>query len=123
MPLARAAEDEVPRKSFLAPDGLEAVGKIAQRAVGAIDGGNPLRSHAEKALRAPAPLGGGIACARSDVAFSFETVKRGVDGADGHFALCARFNFAADGDSVGLIAETHEGEKNDMLELAEVIAR
>jgi hypothetical protein len=93
-----------------------------ESAVGAIDSGESFGGDAKEALGTAAALGSGIAEKRRDVALGLKTIKSGVNGADGNVAVDARFNFVANGDAVGFIAEAKKGEENDVLEFTEEVA-
>lgn len=88
----------------------------------AIHGRHAFGSHAEEALGASAALRSGVSRARPHEALGFEPIKSGVDGADGHLATGSRFDLPPDPDAVGLLIETQNREKDDVLEFAEVVA-
>ena len=55
---------------------------------------------------------------RRHEALLLEASERGVDGADGDVVAGAALDLLADGDAVGVVAQTEEGEHDEELELA-----
>jgi len=89
--------------------------------VSPLNGGDAGSGCAEVALRAAAPLRGGIAESRPNVAFGFETIERGINRSDGHIPSGPRFQFAADGDTIGLLLETQKRSQNNEFETSEAV--
>lgn len=89
--------------------------------VSPLNGGDAGPGCAEVALRAAAPLRGGIAEPGPNAAFSFETIERGIDGPDGHITSGPRFQFPADGDTIGLLPETQKRCQNYEFETSEAV--
>jgi len=106
----------------MAPQKIEPFGQATQRAVRAVDGGNPLTGDAKESLRASASLGGWIPGAGLHIAFCLETIQRGIDGADGDFAFRACLNLLPNGNTVGLVMQPQNREKYNVLEFAEIAA-
>lgn len=88
----------------------------------AIDGRNSLRRHTEETLRPSATFRGWFSCAGLHVAFCFQTVQRGIDGADRYPASSSQFYLTANGNTVRLVIQTQNCEKYNVLEFAEVVA-
>src|SRR5204863_5355679 len=72
---------------------------------------------------AAAGLGERLAEARAQAALGFQPLERGVEGAARHLAAGLRLDLFENRDGVGLVAEPKDGEKDDLLELAEVDLR
>ena len=70
---------------------------------------------------ASAPDGEWVGEPGDDEAFFLEPGECGVDGANGDVVSRAAFDFLADGDAVGVVAEVEEGEHDEELELAEAV--
>jgi hypothetical protein len=87
-----------------------------------LDGRRSLCRDAEETLRPPAPFWSRNPYAGWHVALSFETIYRGIDGADRRFSSGGRFDLAPDGDPVGLITKTQDRQKNNVFEFTEIIA-
>lgn len=88
----------------------------------AMDSGDSFGGDAKEALGTATAFGSGIAEKRRDVALGLKAIKSGVNGADGNVAVDAGFDFVANGDAVGFIAEAKKGEENDVLEFTEEVA-
>ena len=69
-----------------------------------------------------AALGSGLAEARGDEAAALEAIERGVERAGGDGAAGARLDVEADGDAIGVGAEAHEREEDQLLEVTDGIA-
>src|ERR1039458_8918925 len=104
-------------------DGIsEKVEAFEQAAVGGLRAGQGVAAFAgdgDEALGAAAALGGGAAVAEGDQALVFHAVQRGIERAGGGVAAGLSGNLAEDGDAVGLVAKTQDGEENDLFEFAE----
>ena len=93
-----------------------------QAAVGGLRAGEGVAAFAgdgDEALGAAAALGRGAAVAEGDQALVLHAVQRGVERAGGGVAAGAGGDLGEDGDAVGLVAETQDGEEDDLLEFAE----
>jgi hypothetical protein len=66
-----------------------------------------------------AALSGSVCKVRPQKSFFFQPVQRDVDGAAGSRAMCAGFDFNADGHSVCPFAKPDDRKKHQLLELAE----
>ena len=88
----------------------------------AIDGRHSLRRHAEETLRPSAAFRGWGSGAGLHVAFCFQTVQGGIDGADRHLASNSQLYLTANGNPVSLVIQTQNCEKYNVLEFAEVVA-
>src|SRR2546429_5903022 len=80
------------------------------------------RGDAEESFRPPAPFRRGIPRARLHVAFCFQPIESGIDGADRNFSLRANLDLAPNGDAVGLVIQTQNREKPDVFEFAKIVA-
>lgn len=74
----------------------------------------------EEAFRTSAAFRRRIAAERFDVAFYFHAIQCCVDGSKRDLAVGARFDFLTHRDAIGSIFKAHEGQQNEMFELAEV---
>jgi len=90
--------------------------------VRAMDCRDSWRGDAEESFRPPAPFRRGIPRARLHVAFCFQPIESGIDGADRNFSLRANLDLAANGDAVGLVIQTQNREKHDVFEFAKIVA-
>ena len=79
----------------------------------AINGRHPLCGDAEESFGSPAPFRRGISRVRLRVAFGFQPIESGIDGADRSFSSRSNLDLAANGDAVGLVIETQNRKKHD----------
>src|SRR5437660_7868692 len=86
------------------------LGETPDCAVRAMDCRDSWRGDAEESFRPPAPFRRGIPRARLHVAFCFQPIESGIDGADRNFSLRANLDLAANGDAVGLVIQTQNRE-------------
>jgi len=93
-----------------------------ERLLRLFDGLKTERLDVEKALGASAAFSRGVGEMRGYVAFRFQTVEGAVKGSDGDGATGAELNLVADGDAVGDLSKTKDGEQDDLLKLTEVFA-
>ena len=100
----------------------ETCGHGAESAMGTMNGGDSFGGDTEEALGTTAAFGGGIAEMRLDVALGLEAIERGVDGSDRDVTVDARFDFLANGDTVGVVTEAEKGKEHDVFEFAEEVA-
>jgi hypothetical protein len=105
----------------MAPDEIKPRNHALCRLVSPLNGGDARPGGTEVALRAAAPLRSGIAVTGPNVAFGFETIERGIDGPDGHVPSGPRFQFPADGDTIGLLFEAQKRRQNYEFEPAEAV--
>ena len=96
----------VPVAPSVGPEKVEPFGKAVERTVRAIDGRDSLRSNAKKALRPPATLRRRISSAGLNIAFCFQSIERGIDGADRHLSSRSRFDLPPDSNAVRLVMQT-----------------
>ena len=87
----------------------------------AADGGRSLRRDAEETFRASPAFRCGISDARPHITFGFQTIKSGVDGADGYLTLRALFDLPSDRNAVCLVSQTQNTKKHDVLEFSQII--
>ncbi len=76
----------------------------------------------EKTFRSSAAFWRRFAELRFDVALSFQAVKSGINGADGHFATSPCFDLLPHCNPIGPTSKTKEGQNHDVLEFTEIIA-
>ena len=62
---------------------------------------------------------GRLAQSRGHQPFVFEPIERDVDAAHDDVATAALLDLVSDGDSVGLVAQTDQGQQHQELEAAE----
>jgi len=72
----------------------------------------------EKTFRTSAAFGRGLTELGFDVTLRLKAVERGIDGADGYLTLRARYDLPPDRYSVGLVVQTQNCEKHNVLEFA-----
>ncbi len=87
----------------------------------AIHSRHALSRNTEETFRSSAPFRRRIAELGFDVSFRFQTIKRGIDGADRYVAVNATFNLLPDRYSIGPITKTHKRQDHDVLEFSEII--
>ena len=87
-----------------------------------LDGRHPLRGDAEETLGPPAAFWGRISYAGLHESLGFETIERGIDGADRHFSPRACFDLPPYGDSVGLITKSQDRQQDHVFKFAEILA-
>src|SRR5471030_3069649 len=78
---------------------------------------------AEVALRPAAALRHGIAEPGRNIAFFFQAIERAIQRTDGDGSAGAIFDFAPQGNAVGILPESEDGEECDLLEFAQMLAR
>lgn len=88
-------------------------------ALGVDEGGAAGFGEGEEAFGATSSLRGGVAEFGADNAFLLHAVEGGVEGSRSGFATGAEGDLGADGNPVGVVAETQDGEEDDLFELAE----
>ena len=88
----------------------------------AVHSRHSLTCSTKKTFRTSATFGRGIASIGLDVPLRFQTIKGGINSADGHFAMSAEFDFLPHGHSVCAIFQSQQRQKNDVLEFSEVVA-
>src|ERR1017187_4118605 len=98
---------------------VEAFEQAAVGGLGAGEGGAAFAGDGDEALGAAAALGRGTAIAEGDQALVLHAVERGVERAGGGVAPGLRCDLGEDGDAVSLVAETQDGEQDNLLEFAE----
>lgn len=87
----------------------------------AIDCGHALGSNTKEAFGAPAPFRSWIASARSYITFCLQPVEDGLDGSDRNLSLGAGLNLASNRYAVGLVTQTQNREKHEVLEFSQII--
>ena len=96
--------------------------EAAERAVRVLDGRHSRRRDAEETLGPPAAFRGRISYSGLHEILGFETIKRGLDGADRHFSPRACFDLPPDGEPVGLITKAQDRQKDHVFKFVEVPA-
>ncbi len=87
----------------------------------AIHSRHSLGRDTEETFRPSAPFRRGIAKFGFDVAFCFQTIERGINGADRYVAVNATFNLLPHRYSIGPITKTQKRQDYDVLEFSEII--
>jgi hypothetical protein len=90
--------------------------------VRAIDGGHALRRDAKEAFRPPASFRRRVARAGAYVAFCFQTIESGIDGPNRNLSISASFDFPPNRNAVGLVIQSQNGKKHDVLEFSKIIS-
>ncbi len=76
----------------------------------------------EKTFRTPTAFRCRLTELGFDVTLRFQTVKRGIDGANGHFTPSPRFDLLPRRNPIGSISKTKKRQDYDVLEFSEIIA-
>jgi hypothetical protein len=90
--------------------------------VRAIHGRNALSSDMEEPFRLSSSFGRRIAQVRLDVAFPFQSIERGINGADGNLAARAYLDLLPYSDPIGTIRKTQKRQDDNVFKLAEKTA-
>jgi hypothetical protein len=81
-----------------------------------MDCGHALGSDTKEAFGASAPFRSWVASAGLHITFCFQPVGGGLDGTDRNLSLGAGLNLASNRDAVGLVTQTQNNKKHDVLE-------
>src|SRR6266571_447254 len=101
---------------------MQALGHALQRAMCAIHSRHALSRNTEETFRPSAPCRRGIAEFGFDVTFGFQTIERGIDGADRYLTLNAIFDLLPDRDPIGSITKTQKRQDHHVLKFPEIIS-
>lgn len=80
------------------------------------------RRDTEETFRPSAPFRRRIAEMGLDVTFRFQTVKRGIDRADGHFPPYPGFYLLPNRDPIGAIRKSKKRQDDNVFKFTEIIA-
>src|SRR5690606_26219927 len=105
---------------MLLPQDVKSLEQALIRALGTLDRLDALGAHRVIPLRAPASLGRRLAEPRYDEPFVLEPIERRVERAGRGAPSGPLLNLFANRDAVSVIAEAHDREQNNLLELAEI---
>jgi hypothetical protein len=100
----------------------QVVAHVSKRLVGSVHRSDSTAGNPEMAFRPTTARGGWLADTRSHETFYFHSIECGVNGPDRYVALRPRFNFPSHGNTVRVVAQSHQGKQHDMLKFTQVVS-
>jgi hypothetical protein len=100
--------------------GADSFGHVTQGVVASAESLNTGRFEAVVSLSSASSLGGGITDPRRDKTASFQSVHRGIDRPCRDRSTCAAFDLLPYGNAVCSITQSHQGQKQKLLEFSQV---
>src|SRR6266478_8431772 len=122
MQQSRAVEHRAFGASGVPLEKTQTLGHAPERAMCAIHSRHALSRNTEETFRSSATFRRRVAELGFDVSFRFQTIERGIDGADRYLTLNAIFDLLPDRDPIGSTTETQNRQDHHVLKFSEMVS-